>query len=352
MTLDPQMIELRRSLGRFRRRLWLRRVVRNGSLILAGVLVIQLGLAIVARLMPFEWHAFAAALVVLGGLVALLIDAVRVRPTLAEAALAADSEDGLSDRVSTALALASVGPAPERDDSDTYEHLVRLQRHDALSSLETADPRGLRIPFPRRQGAVAALAGLLLVPALLLPNIQNDVLAQRERMRDAAQQQAERIEETANRLATGRTSPDPRADLAEELRRLARELRDRPEDLDQQLARLGSLEDALRSQIDPANEQRAAAITSLSRSLSRAATGSDSNPQGDPQKTNEDLDDLKDRLPEMSDEERDALARQLAEMDSTARQAGANAQTALERCRSRDPIRRRRGRRRGTRPTR
>jgi len=36
MTLDPQLVELRRSLARFRRRLWLRRIVRDGSLILAG----------------------------------------------------------------------------------------------------------------------------------------------------------------------------------------------------------------------------------------------------------------------------------------------------------------------------
>ena len=54
MSLDPQLIELRRSLGRFRRRVWLRRIVRDGSLILAAVIVAQLGLAILARLMPFE----------------------------------------------------------------------------------------------------------------------------------------------------------------------------------------------------------------------------------------------------------------------------------------------------------
>ena len=39
------------------------------------------------------------------------------------------------------------------------------------------------------------------------------------------------------------------------------------------LAKLGAIEAALRAQLDPANEQRAAALSALSRGLSRAATG-------------------------------------------------------------------------------
>src|SRR5688572_24910894 len=106
MTSDQQLSQLRSSLGRFRRRVWLRRVIRHGSLILAAVVAVELVLAVVARLMPFEWHlAASVAVAVIGGVV-FIIDAVRIRPTLAEAALAVDREDGLSDRVSTALALA------------------------------------------------------------------------------------------------------------------------------------------------------------------------------------------------------------------------------------------------------
>ena len=125
--------------------------------------------------------------------------------------------------------------------------------------------------------------GLLLIPALRAAQPQSDILAQRERQREAAERQAERLDETADRLTEGRTADDPRADLAEELRRISRELRDRPEDLEAQLARLGSLEDALRARLDPSNEQRAAALASLSRSVSRLQSGSDSNPDGDPQ---------------------------------------------------------------------
>ena len=45
------------------------------------------------------------------------------------------------------------------------------------------------------------------------------------------------------------------------------------------------MEAEVRAQTDPANEQRAASLTSLSRSLSRAATGKpDANKDGDPEK--------------------------------------------------------------------
>ncbi len=207
MTTDPQLTELRRSLGRFRRRVWLRRLVRDGSFIIAAVAAVELVLAVIARVIAFEWHAVAAAVVVAVGVVAFLIDAIRVRPTLAEAALAVDSEDGLKDRVSTALSLAARGDAAvDRQDPAVYEHLVELQRRDALNALVAADPRGLRIPLPRRQSAATMLCALLLIPAILLPNAQNDVIAQRERMRDAAEQTAQQLEVTANRLQEGRTS--------------------------------------------------------------------------------------------------------------------------------------------------
>jgi hypothetical protein len=94
MTLDPELVALTRRLRPFRRRLWLRayrarwrthRCRRHHGLLV---------LAIIARIIPFEWHAASAVSLVLIGLAAIVVDAVRVRPTLAEAALAIDSEEG------------------------------------------------------------------------------------------------------------------------------------------------------------------------------------------------------------------------------------------------------------------
>jgi len=178
MTLDPELVALTRRLRPFRRRLWLRRVVRDGVRIGSVVAVGLLLLAVVARVIPFEWHAASAIALVLVGLVAVVVDAVRVRPTLAEAALAIDSEEGLNDRVSTALALARSSPelaeastdgADSEEsvttDQDRFAHFVRLQRHDALRTLTAADPRTIRTRVPQRSGAVGMLSVALLLHA-------------------------------------------------------------------------------------------------------------------------------------------------------------------------------------------
>ena len=217
-----------------------------------SVAVGLLVLAIVARIIPFEWHALSAIAVVLLGMVAIVVDAVRVRPTLAEAALAIDSEEGLSDRVSTALALAKSSPElAEASGPDADSDLAGCIRRDPLcpfrpastprrpAHLTAADPRNIRTHVPQRSGAVGMLSIALLLPALLLPNLQNDILAQRERQRQAAEQTAQRLEQTAQRLEANPTQKDARSQVAEELRKLIRELRNNPTDLDQQLARMG-----------------------------------------------------------------------------------------------------------------
>ena len=339
MTLDPLLLELRAGLRPFRRRLWLRRIVRDGTRILAAVAIALLSVAFAARVVALDMVPAIVAAVLVAALVVLLLDAVRLRPTLAETALALDGEQALRDRISSALELAAqrpdlAGPMSPTDARPTTPDeqlaaMVRLQREDAARTLAATDRGAFRPRVPRRAAAIAVVAILLVVPAVVLPNPQSAVLAQRDRQRDAAEQEARHLEDTARRLEQGATTPDARTQTAEELRRLARELRDRPQDLDAQLARLGSLEDAIRSRLDPRTEQRAAAISTLSRSLSRAATGSDSNPSGDPQKAADDAARMGEQLPQMTPEQRAALARQLGELDDVARQAGTDAQSAL-----------------------
>src|SRR6185503_12368059 len=111
--------------------------------------------------------------------------------------------------------------------------------------------------------ALATIAAvLLLVPVLALPNPQDAVIAQQRVVREAADRQAERLEEVARDLETkGEDANDPRRQLA-------------------------PVENDVRARIDPATEQRASAMTSLARSLSRAATGDqDANRDGDPDET-------------------------------------------------------------------
>ena len=132
---------------------------------------------------------------------------------------------------------------------------------------------------------------LALAPVVLLPNPQDVAIAQARQIREEAVAQAERIEKLAEELEKqGANADDPRTRLAKELRDLAKQLRENPGALDQNLAKLGSIEAALRAQLDPANEQRAAALNALSRGLSRAATGNaQANPDGDPEQAEKDL---------------------------------------------------------------
>ena len=81
------------------------------------------------------------------------------------------------------------------------------------------------------------------MPVLALPNPQDAVIAQQRDVREAADRQAERLEELARDLETkGDKADDPRRQLAEELRELARQLRERPGDLAANLRQLGAVE--------------------------------------------------------------------------------------------------------------
>ena len=305
--LDPDLVALRAGLVGHRRRLWLRRSVRRAWYVLAAVAGIELGLAVAMRVWPIEWApALAAAIPALGMLV-LLVLVVRARPSIGETALAVDAEGGSGDALASALAFAqakptTAGPGDPADDDtiavgDGFElgaaetRFVRRQRRDALRRLRMVEPGLFRPRLARRPAVVSFVALALLVPAVLLPNPQDAAIAANRQVRDEANRQAQRIDEVAKDLADkGANAEDPRTRLSEELRQLAARLRANPGDLDLNLSQLGSLEDEVRAQLDPSNEQRAASIASLSRSLSRAAT---SNPQanagGDPHQARQDL---------------------------------------------------------------
>ena len=270
---------------------------------LAAVAVAELLLAIAQRLLPIEQAPLVALAIPVVGILVLLVLVVRARPTIGETALAVDSEGGAGDAVASALAFASAmpgaaGPAADADDdtivvdgtfdiAEAEARFVRRQRRDAAARLRGLDPGLFRPRIARRPALAALIAAALVLPAILLPNPMDLVIAQNREVREEAERQAERIDEIAKDLeGKGAKAGDPRADLAEELRALAERLRVNPGDLDRNLAQLGSVEDEVRSQLDPANEQKAASIAALSRALSRASTGNpQANPGGDPKET-------------------------------------------------------------------
>ncbi|MEA2672899.1 MAG: hypothetical protein QOI92_91 [Chloroflexota bacterium] len=340
--LDPDLLAIRRLLRPFGRRLWLRRVVRRAWLVVALVVLAELALWALARLIPIEAApTVAVAIPTLGALILLGL-ALASRPSLGEAAIAVDREAGLGDRAASALALAVAFPEvagprlaePARgEDGPSAERaaFVLRQRRDTLSALRVTPPGLFRPRLSRRPAAVALVALIALAPVALLPNPQNAAIAQAKAVREEAVAQAQRIDKLADELAKqGKDANDPRTRLSQELRDLAKQLRDHPDQLDANLAKLGSIQAALSAQLDPANEQRAAALSALSRGLSRAATAkSDANPSGDPKAAADDLKNAAKQLDQMTPAQQKELAKQLTQLGGAASQAGSTASQAL-----------------------
>ncbi|MFL5776327.1 MAG: hypothetical protein ACJ76W_08640, partial [Chloroflexota bacterium] len=341
--LDASLESIRSNLRPHLRRLWVRRIVRRAWIVVAVAVVAEVALFALGRFVPLEILPALALAIPVIGLAAMVALVAATRPRIGEAAIAVDAEAHLGDRVASALALAAAFPefaGPASDDRTTgaatdeaaeAERFVRRQRADAAASLRLAASNLFRPRLSRQPAVTALAASILLVPLVLLPNPQDLAIAQDRSVRQEANEQAERIDEIAKDLETkGKDTQDPRSRLAEELRELARQLRQDPGDLEANLARVSSVESDVRSQLDPANEQRASSIASLSRALSRLATGKpEANNDGDPKAAADDVERLGDKLPQLSDTERRELASTLAGLQSMASQASGAAGAAL-----------------------
>ena len=319
---DPDLAAIRAGLLPYRRRLWIRRAVRRAWIVGAVAVGAEIVLWALARVAPLEVAPSVGLAIPVVGVAVLGILAARARPSVGETALALDREAGLRDRTASALALAA--------EPDLDPGFVARQRTDALHVLRSTAPTVFRPPVPLRTAAATVVGLVLLVPLLLLPNPQDQRIADDRRLREEAALQADKVERIADDLAAkARTPDDPRAQVAQQLKDLAKLLRDHPGDLDAALAKVGSVEGQLRAQIDPSIEQRAAALASLSRGLSNAAAGRpDANKAGDPTTAAQDLRDLAARLDNLTSAERKQLADQLAGLQSTARQADGSAGVA------------------------
>ena len=280
--LDPTLEAMPGSLMPHRRRLWLRRIVRRAWIALAGHRhergrALDRGPVRATGSSPTDrrGHIGRRAARVAGR-------RDRGPPLAREAALAVDVEGGLGDRVSSALELAVAFPASATppgegvdldaavaavDEAAETDRFVRRQRRDALRSLQTAPVCSSRAS---RNPAIAALAAFaLLVPVVRSPTRRTRSSPSSSRSGRPRTGEADRLEEIAHDLETrGRDAEDPRTRLAEELRELARQLREKPGELAANLRQLGAVESDVRARIDPSTEQRASAMTSLARSLS------------------------------------------------------------------------------------
>ncbi|HET8570575.1 MAG TPA: hypothetical protein VFN14_01645 [Candidatus Limnocylindria bacterium] len=291
-------------LAALRRRLWLRRSLRGGGWATAAALIALAGVQLLARSIAVEWAPQLMLAVVAAVILAWAAWSWLQRPSLVATAHRADDELALRERLGTALELIGSGGATERE---LELDLVPRQLADARARLAEVDLRGAFRPrLERRPASVAGIALVLLLVLVVWPNPQDGVLADRRAAREASRQVAERVEKVADDAERkGADTKDPERDkLVEQLRRLARQLREQGDDRQATLARIGSVQEQLAKLADPQAAARDAELTQLSRSISRAVTGDDqNNAEGTTDAAAKDLEDLANKLGSQSPSE-------------------------------------------------
>lgn len=246
-------------------------------------------------------------------------------PSLRQVALRLDLELGLKERLSTALELQN--PAAHRVNA-TLPFLITAQRTDALQVAETIEPgRDLPLLWVRKP---LGLAGLLLVGVLALANLPNPmdrVLAERQAIRAAAHQEAERIDaarqELATELAQDELTPEE-LELFRQLQELADALRSNPGDLEQAMSDVNRLEEAFRQQLDPLTQARAANLESLATRLQALSGLKPRQDQTAAESAQAALAALAEQMLSMSQEQKEAAAQALAQLAAQTAQAGSD----------------------------
>jgi hypothetical protein len=310
-------------LRRFGRRLRLRDgwSLAQHSLWMAGLAAALMQLA--GRVWPIAnlwlWTVAPLALWLLA-----VIGIALVRPLHPErVARRCDAELGLKERLATAVALEGWSASGCTQPPSFQLDLVALQQQDALAAAQRIEPRRA---FPLRwQWRSLLVAGVLIsvtVAQAVLPNRMREVIAERQAIAQAAEQQARRVEELRKQVEEARElSPEERQELLRRLEELAQRLRDNAGDREKAVADFSKVEEALRQKVDPNADARQAALAALAsqlQSLAQEKAGA----KADPADMDQAMQELADKMAGMSEAERESLAQSLAQMAARAAQAG------------------------------
>lgn len=243
-----------------------------------------------------------------------------------------DLDLGLKERLSTAVILqeknaemggGEMGRSHSSSLPAMQSSLITRQYDDALQNARAIVPRRA---FPLHwQRKPLLLAGTFLAAAMVLawiPNPMDAVRAERAEVAAAAENQAERIEELSQEIeASTELTPEEREELARLLSELAERLRANPGDKAQAMADLSRAEEDLRRRLDANASARQAALEALAAQLQSMA-GVESGEKSDPSNLAEAMEQLAERIGEMTSTERQETAQSLAQMAARAAQAG------------------------------
>ncbi|NWG21029.1 MAG: hypothetical protein HXY39_11995 [Chloroflexi bacterium] len=214
---------------------------------------------VAGRLWPIP-YLFSISLVPVFIWLASIVAYFLFRPlTLHRVARRVDALLDSRERLATALELG-----------ERAEHapLDELQRDDARAFAATLTPRLAPLRFHHRLLALALALMAAAMMLMVLPNPQDQVLAERAAVREAAQQAAVQIEQVRQELVQNQAlSPEERAALDRELAELQQRLQQNPGNREEALADLSTTEARLQQRVTPDADVQRAALEQLARSL-------------------------------------------------------------------------------------
>jgi len=262
------MDELRANIHAWSRRARLQHSISLTFFGLACGLGIALLIALASRVFPLLDTAtligLSIALAAIGLVIAFAYPWLRHARTSPIAwARIFDQQFGLQERASTALEIGEGNLTVKND-------LIRnIQRRDAGRVVESVDAHRLMpLRFSRRDAVVALVFLIALLVALLLPNPQQQVLAEREQLRQTIAQQIEQLEQ-ARQLVEGSSLSDAQKQAAiQALDEARRKLEDPNISPEEALAAINEAQSQLDALNDPAAQQRAEDLRQAGQSLS------------------------------------------------------------------------------------
>ncbi|MFN4294136.1 MAG: hypothetical protein ACK4JD_08395 [Thermoflexales bacterium] len=265
--LTKTMDELTSSIRAWSRRARLQHSVSLAFFGLACGLGVALLIALASRVFPLmsttTLIGLSVALSVIGLVSALTYPWLRhARTSPIQWARAFDQRFGLQERTSTALEIGE-GRLSVRND------LIRnIQRRDAERVTESMDARRLMpLRVSRRDAIVSLIFLIALVCAILLPNPQQQVLAQREQLRQTIAQQIEQLAQAKQMIENSALSDAQKQAAVQALDEARRKLEDPNVTPEEALAAINEAQSRLDALNDQAAQQQAEDLRRAGESL-------------------------------------------------------------------------------------
>lgn len=235
--------------------------------------------------------------------------------SLKRVAQRADSLLLLSERLATALELHAQEEHGQLDD---------LQQEDAANVGQQIQPKQIPFQTPSKTLRWSVIPLFVGLAFLFLPNPQDDILAERQKIQQTVEKVAKEVAEMKQKVAeTKELKAEERVELEKYLTELQEKLRRNAEKQETALADLSDAETHLQQKLKPLTDARKAALEQMALNLQNAQNPADQQTNQRPNlaQVAQQLEQLAQQLAKLTPEERQKLADQLTQQ---AKQMSAN----------------------------